>query len=80
MEQLIKDIINKTIFLNHKLIDDYINIICDCTDLIPAQGTFSIEFQFFPKLINNKLYAYLCLGELIDIGTPESYAKMIKKI
>ena len=48
-------------------------------DLIPAQGTFSIEFQFFPKLINNKFYAYLCLGELIDIGTPESYAKMIKK-
>ena len=40
---------------------------------IPYGRTYSLENDFFPKLISDGLYGYQCEGEFIDIGTPESY-------
>jgi NDP-sugar pyrophosphorylase family protein len=42
---------------------------------IPSARPFSLEREFFPSLIGKGLFGYLCETELLDIGTPESYAK-----
>lgn len=47
----------------------------DLLDIIPPDKFFSLEKQFFPELAGEKLYGYLCREELLDIGTPESYAR-----
>ena len=44
-------------------------------NLIPSGRFFSLEQQFFPNLVDKSLYAYPCQDELLDIGTPESYAR-----
>jgi NDP-sugar pyrophosphorylase family protein len=41
---------------------------------IPAGKPFSLEREFFPSL-GNGLFGYLCESELLDIGTPKSYAR-----
>ena len=46
-------------------------------DLMPAGQTFSVELEFFPKILRESIYAYICNEELIDIGTPDSYKKFI---
>ncbi|MDO8537077.1 MAG: nucleotidyltransferase family protein [bacterium] len=40
---------------------------------------FSIESDFFPKLVGDGLYGFVVEGEVIDIGTPERY-EAAKKI
>lgn len=40
-----------------------------------SPGFSSLEKDFFPRLVQNQLFAYCHEGEFIDIGTPESYQK-----
>jgi NDP-sugar pyrophosphorylase family protein len=47
------------------------NILC----LIPTGTAYSLEYDFFPEIINRKFYGYLYEGEFVDIGTPERYEK-----
>lgn len=43
--------------------------------LMPEKNSFSIERDFFPKIIKRNLYAFETQESLIDIGTPERYEK-----
>lgn len=43
--------------------------------LMPKKDNFSIERDFFPKIIKKNLYAFETQESLIDIGTPERYEK-----
>jgi len=43
--------------------------------LMPSARKFSLEYDFFPKIVNREIYGYLTKGLFIDIGTPERYAK-----
>lgn len=43
--------------------------------LMPKKNNFSIERDFFPKIIKKNLYAFETKEGLIDIGTPERYEK-----
>jgi NDP-sugar pyrophosphorylase family protein len=43
-------------------------------ETIPDGKPFSLEREFFPKLIHQGLYGFQFKGEFIDIGTPESFA------
>ncbi len=43
--------------------------------LMPEKNNFSIERDFFPKIIKRNLYAFETQESLIDIGTPERYEK-----
>ena len=47
-------------------------------NLMPDKQPFSVELEFFPKILNESIYAYVCKKELIDIGTPDSYKKFIE--
>ena len=40
---------------------------------ISAGTSFSLEREFFPKLVRKGLYGFCFEGEFIDIGTPETY-------
>jgi len=40
---------------------------------MPDLNKFSLEKDFFPKLVGNKFYGYYTDKEFIDIGTPERY-------
>ena len=40
---------------------------------MPIQKVFSLEYDFFPKILNHKCFAFSSEVELIDIGTPERY-------
>lgn len=40
-----------------------------------STGSFSIEHDFFPKLVGQSFYGFPIKGELVDIGTPERYIK-----
>lgn len=42
---------------------------------IPEGKAFSLERQFFPKLVGKGLYGYCFHGKFIDIGIPETYLK-----
>ena len=41
---------------------------------IPAGIPFSLEREFFPKLVNKGLYGFRFDGKFIDIGTPDAFA------
>jgi D-glycero-alpha-D-manno-heptose 1-phosphate guanylyltransferase len=43
--------------------------------LMPSNKRFSLEYDFFPKIIGREFYGYLANGFFIDIGTPERYEK-----
>jgi len=43
--------------------------------LIPPGVSFSLERDFFPKILNRAFYGYVTGGAFIDIGTPERYEK-----
>jgi len=43
-------------------------------ETIPKQTPFSLERDFFPKLVGQGLYGFQFEGEFIDIGTPETFA------
>lgn len=40
---------------------------------MPAANNFSLEYDFFPKILDKGVYGFLCDNEVIDIGTPERY-------
>jgi NDP-sugar pyrophosphorylase family protein len=51
-------------------------------NLMPPAGSFSIERDFFPEIVDNKFYAYVTREGFIDIGTPVRYRgaqKFLKK-
>jgi NDP-sugar pyrophosphorylase family protein len=57
--------------------DQYISagIYCfgrEVLDIMPA-GKFSIEYDFFPKMIGQDFYGYKLEAPFIDIGTPERF-------
>jgi len=41
--------------------------------LIPQGAPISLEYDFFPKLINKGIYGFVTNEPLIDIGTPQRY-------
>lgn len=43
-------------------------------ETIPEGTPFSLEREFFPKLLEQGLYGFQSEGEFIDIGTPETFA------
>lgn len=48
--------------------------------LMPAHKNFSLELNFFPSLVQNKVvYGFFTDTQLIDIGTPERY-ELAKRI
>lgn len=42
-------------------------------ELIPDETTYSLETDFFPRLIDHGLYAAVGEGPFLDIGIPEAY-------
>lgn len=46
---------------------------------IMPEGPFSLENDFFPKLVGGAMYGFPVEGELVDIGTPERYNLVRKK-
>ena len=48
----------------------------ETVDAIPDETPFSLEKQFFPYLVGRGLYGYQTSERFIDIGTPESFAKV----
>lgn len=52
----------------------------DIFSFMPDKKHFSLEYDFFPKLIEDKCYGFIADSELIDIGTPERYEKAISLI
>ncbi len=40
-------------------------------ELMPAEEKFSVETQFFPTILNEKVFAYPVDSGFLDIGTPE---------
>lgn len=54
----------------------------DIFSYMPNIDQFSLEYDFFPKLIGNtkdKCFGFITESELIDIGTPERYKESLKK-
>jgi len=45
---------------------------------IPDKTPCSLEYDFFPVMIDKGIYGYEAKGKFIDIGTPESYAQAEK--
>lgn len=41
--------------------------------MMPANKKFSLEYDLFPKIIDERFYGYTTGASLIDIGTPERY-------
>lgn len=41
--------------------------------LMPSNKKFSLEYDFFPKIVGREFYGYLAKGLFVDIGTPERY-------
>lgn len=46
--------------------------------LMPDKKNFSLEYDLFPKLVNFKIHGFLTESELLDVGTPERYAKALQ--
>ena len=42
---------------------------------MPQSGKFSLEYDFFPKILNKMFFGYVTKEPFIDIGTPEKYKK-----
>jgi len=47
---------------------------------MPEINKFSLENDFFPKLIGNKFFGYYTDKEFMDIGTPERYESVKQKL
>lgn len=52
----------------------------DIFSYMPEEDKFSLEYDLFPKIVNEKCYGFITGSELIDIGTPERYEKAINLI
>ena len=62
-----ENIINAGVYLMEKDIFSY----------MANQNRFSLEYDLFPKIVNNRCYGFLTESGFIDIGTPERYKKAI---
>jgi len=49
-------------------------------DYMPEKHRFSLEYDFFPKILSVKCYGFLTDVELIDIGTPERYVNAEQRL
>jgi NDP-sugar pyrophosphorylase family protein len=47
---------------------------------MPNENHFSLENDFFPKIIQKKCAGFIIDSDLIDIGTPERYQMAINII
>lgn len=63
-------LINAGVYLMQKEIFSY----------MPEEDKFSLEYDLFPKIVNEKCHGFITGSELIDIGTPERYEKAINII
>lgn len=61
-------LINAGVYIMQKKIFSY----------MPTEKAFSLEYDLFPKLCNDKSYGFLIEGEVIDIGIPERYEKAVR--
>lgn len=52
----------------------------DIFSYMPEDDKFSLEYDLFPKIVDEKCYGFITGSELIDIGTPERYEKAINII
>ena len=48
--------------------------------LIPPDTKYSLEYDFFPKLVGQKFYGYITNENFADIGTPERYREARKTL
>lgn len=46
----------------------------DVFDFMPPEDSFSLEYDFFPKILDSS-YGFVCDEGFVDIGTPERYQK-----
>lgn len=46
----------------------------DVFDFMSSEDSFSLEYDFFPKILDSS-YGFICDEGFIDIGTPERYQK-----
>jgi|MDTC01.3.fsa_nt_gb NDP-sugar pyrophosphorylase family protein len=44
-------------------------------DLMPEKRKFSLERDFFPKMVSGGFYGFVKSGNFVDIGTPQKYKK-----
>ncbi len=42
-------------------------------DLVPTPQKFSIEYDFFPRLVGKGFWSFEVPNKFVDIGTPERY-------
>jgi NDP-sugar pyrophosphorylase family protein len=47
----------------------------DIFSKMPSTINFSLEYDFFPKMVNEEFYGYKIKAAFIDIGTPQRYKK-----
>jgi len=47
-------------------------------DFMPSCARFSLERDFFPRMLSKRVFGYKKCGFFIDIGTPEKYQKANK--
>lgn len=47
----------------------------DVFSKMPPRINFSLEYDFFPKMINKEFYGYKTEALFLDIGTPQRYKK-----
>jgi len=47
---------------------------------MPDNSRFSLELDFFPKMIGKRYAGFIINSDLIDIGTPEWYEKAVQLI
>jgi len=52
----------------------------DIFSYMPERDNFSLEYDLFPKIVNDMCYGFLTDGEFLDIGTPERYEKAKRMI
>jgi len=50
----------------------------DVLSLIPSDVKYSLEYNLFPRIVNDSFYGYVTEEQLTDIGTPEGYKKALK--
>jgi len=65
-----ENIINAGIYLMTKDIFSY----------MPEQDSFSLEYDLFPRIVNDRCYGFLTDSEFLDIGIPERYEKARRMI
>jgi len=47
--------------------------------LMPRRRSFSLEYDFFPRILDEKCYGFLSARRFIDIGTPQGYREAISQ-